>query len=236
MNSDTGKGPKSLDELFTGFIEQGVFDQLPPEVVERFRALAQVRVLSHGETLYRRGTTDRSVYVVTRGTVIVWSPGTDGRERPIHLLRPGFWLASPFTITGEPRLVTITASGTVEVVYVTGDDFDRLIEEQPILWRWVARLAAQNTDLFLTIIKGLLADGALPRLAARLAAMTRGEETIELSQAQLARLTGLSRNTVQRALDTLQRKGVVSAGYRRLIILDRSALEDIAAQGVATPA
>lgn len=236
MNGVTGKGPKQLDEIFTGFIAQGAFDQLPPEVAERFRALARVRILNHGETLYRRGATDRSVYVVTRGTVIVWSPGTDGRERPIHLLRPGFWLASPFTIAGEPRLVTITASGSVEVVFVTGDDFDGLLADEPMLERWVARLAAQNTDLLLNIIKGLLADGALPRLAARLAAMTRGEETIELSQAQLARLTGLSRNTVQRALDALQRRGVVSAGYRRLIILDRSALEEIAAQGVAASA
>ncbi len=222
-----------LDQAFGDFDTSGAFEGVSREAVRRLRALTTVRRLAEGALLYRRGDVRRDAYGVLDGTLMAWLPARRGGDRPIHIVGPGAWLTSPATVAGGHRLITVTANSDVHLAVLEGDAFIRLIRDEPDLWQWLARLGARNLDVVLDIVAGLLVEGALPRVAGRLIAMTARVDSIAVSQAQLAELTGLSRNTVQRTLNALEDKRLVRRGYRRLTVLDRDGLARLAVRAGA---
>jgi CRP/FNR family transcriptional regulator len=215
------------------FVNSDAFLSSYPDLCRDLAAAAQLRTLEDGAIAGAFGDTGRTVTGLVTGSLVLWLPLPDRSLRPLHLLRPGAWLVSFPLIYGQPRRVTFTASGTAQVVEVEEEAVDRLAEAYPVLWRWMTRVMAEHLDRALSVCAGLLADRPLPRIAARLLALSDDHATrsvaIELKQSDLALLSGLSRNTVSRTLGQLEAMGLIARGYRRLRVLDHAGLAQVAA-------
>jgi len=197
----------------------------------------RAQTLSDGQVAGRAGETTRTLTGLVQGNLVVWLPIADGSRRPLHVLRAGAWIASRPLIrhSGLPRRVDLVASGPVTVIRFEDDVVEDLVARHPVLWEWLLGVVGSHLDLTLDICSGLLAERPMPRIAARLLALTAeagdGQQVaIDLKQSDLALLSGVSRNTVSRTLGELEAMGVISRGYRRLRVLDRAGLERVAAQ------
>jgi CRP/FNR family transcriptional regulator len=215
------------------FVNSDAFLAGYPDVCRDLAAAAHLRTLEDGATAGAVGDPQRTITGLVAGSLVLWLPLQDGSLRPLHLLRPGAWLVSLPLIYGQPRRVTFTASGTAQVVQLDEEAVDRLVEAYPVLWRWITRIVAEHLDRALSVCAGLLADRPLPRIAARLLALsddhTSRTAAIELKQSDLALSSGLSRNTVSRTLGQLEAMGLIARGYRRLRVLDHTGLAQVAA-------
>lgn len=215
------------------FVSDDAFLSRHPELARDLAAAAQLRTLADGGVAGRAGELERSVTGLVEGALVVWLPIQDGSLRPLHVLRPGAWMVSLPLIKGTPRRVTFSASGATRVLYLDQDAVDRVVDAHPVIWRWFTQLAGEHLERTLGVCVGLLAERPLPRIAGRLLSLSSDtvgpNVAIELKQSDLALLSGLSRNTVSRTLGQLEGMGLIARGYRRLRILDRPGLAQVAA-------
>ena len=214
-------------------VDADAFLAADPDLARAVATAGRLRLLGDGELAAAVDERRRTITGLVAGTVLLWVALPDGSMRPLHVLRPGAWFASFPLLSGEARRIALSASGPVCVLHLDEPAVDRLVDTQPVIWRWLTQLAAQHLDRALATCAGLLAERPLPRIAGRLLALA-GEAVdpdaaIDLKQSDVALLSGLSRNTVSRTLGQLEASGLIARGYRRLRVLDRAGLARVAA-------
>lgn len=120
---------------------------------ERRRRLAQQarrELYDNGEKLVREGEQGDSLFVVDAGRAIVTKTGPTGATTAIELavLGPGDFFGEMSLLTGEPRSATVSAEGSCEVLVLSKDAMEPLMQEDPELAAALSRmLAARRLDL-----------------------------------------------------------------------------------------
>ncbi|RPI50988.1 MAG: hypothetical protein EHM56_10100, partial [Chloroflexi bacterium] len=98
------------------------------------RRLAGFTGLAHlrpGDTLYRQGEIDPTLYILYRGEAIVRERDRDGRERPRSYLKPVRAVGESSLFLQEPRDVTVVATTGSDWCYLTKADLDRYLDQYP---------------------------------------------------------------------------------------------------------
>ncbi|HSJ52987.1 MAG TPA: cyclic nucleotide-binding domain-containing protein [Anaerolineae bacterium] len=98
------------------------------------RRLAGFTGLAHlrpGDTLYRQGEIDPTLYVLYRGEAIVRERDRDGRERPRSYLKAVQSVGESSLFLQEPRDVTVVATTDSDWCYLTRPDLDRYLNKYP---------------------------------------------------------------------------------------------------------
>lgn len=217
----------------TRFVAANHFLAAHPDLARAVATAGRLELLDDGELSGALDEHRRTITGFVAGTVLLWVPLADGSMRPLHILRSGAWFASFQLLLGEPRRVALSASSPVWVLHLDEPAVDRVIGRQPMIWRWLTQLAAQQLDRALAACAVLSTERPLSRIAGRLLSLA-GEAVdpdtaIDLKQSDVALLSGLSRNTVSRTLGQLEASGLIARGYRRLRVLDRAGLARVAA-------
>jgi CRP-like cAMP-binding protein len=192
-----------------------------------------VQSLDPGETLYQAGDPSDAVVAVLSGAIAVSVHVPEFGPTVSHVMLPGAWFGEAAYI-GLPRTISVHATRPSRVAMLSRRDIDDLIHEDSSRWAWFSGLA---------ILNGLLAIGAAydlmqrdPRLRCiatllRLAGARHGAVTasgpieIDITQADLAHMANLSRNTVADILKDLRRERYIEWEYRRLRISDVARLK-----------
>jgi CRP/FNR family cyclic AMP-dependent transcriptional regulator len=142
-----------------------------------------------------------------------------------------------------PRSQDAVADMDSTVMVVSGKLLEEWLNEHPQYWRDIARLACGKLRLMLTAMED---NATLPieqRLVRRLlfAATNFGQSTtsevrkhLRLPQEYLARMLGVSRQTINKVLRSLENERVLSLHYAEVEILDFMAL--VAKAGMVDPA
>lgn len=102
-----------------------------------------------------------------------------------------------------------------------------LLERQPVYWREVALLMSHKLRLSLINIEQMSLMPASARLAHRLLMIAEGYGEIEqarrvlqLPQEDLAAMLGLSRQTINSLLKSLEQQGIIGLSYGAIEVLD----------------
>ena len=138
-------------------------------------------------------------------------------------------------IDGQPRTSDAVAIGVAQVLQLSPAVFRRLTSGNSEHYAAFARLVCEQYRKAMDYIV-TTANLPLPiRLVQRLAGLVHGQPsriggTIDLhvSQESLAEMVGGSRQSVNRALNTLESNGILSVGYGSLTVHDPAALEVLA--------
>jgi CRP/FNR family transcriptional regulator len=192
------------------------------------------RRIPHGEVIAHQGEDVRSLFLVTEGAVRLSSVTATGREAIIGLLGPGD-VFGEWALLDEPSPVEARSVGTTRLVGLPASSIRTLIERRPeaaeqLLRTVASRLHRTSAALELALVGDLRARVAarLRELAAHHGVAGRGGVRlgVPLTQGELARMVGASREAVNRTVGALTARGLVRSAGPWLVIRDPQALED----------
>ncbi|WP_433790128.1 Crp/Fnr family transcriptional regulator [Actinoplanes sp. CA-252034] len=203
---------------------------LPPERLDDLGRRARAARFAAGDLLRRAGASASDVVLLLSGTVVATHETAGGGE-----VWPGRWTGptiadKPAVLSGEPSPTGLRATTAVTARLLPAADFRRLLHDEPEVRDHV--LAALARDA-LAGRRELVRSATLPavaRVATRLLDQDPSRRTAwPGSQDDLARTLGLSRVTVNRALNRLSRAAAVRLSPNGVTVTDRSRLADFTA-------
>jgi CRP/FNR family transcriptional regulator, cyclic AMP receptor protein len=215
-----------------------LFRELSDRDLEELAQVAVPRRWLAGEAIFREGDPGDTCYVVRSGSVRVTRRHSDGRGITLAELREGdiFGELAMFG-DGETRSATVEATEDSEGVAILAGDLRRTMVGHPeiavaMLAGLADRIRQANERLsrqtFQTV-DGRVASALLGQVEA-LGGGDGGEGTREIliraTQAQIAQLSGSSRESASRFLAKLERAGVITTGRGKILVHDPAALRN----------
>jgi CRP/FNR family transcriptional regulator len=225
--------PDPLDRI-TLLRNVRVFAGLSEEDLAAIAEVSVSRRFDAGEVVFREGDGGDTCYIVRSGLARAVRQHSDGRSITLAHFGPGDIFGELAMFDEEPRSATVDVIEEVEVVAIPGRDMQRLMREHAAIAvklnaALAQRLRATNERLarqsFQTVQSRVAAVLAQMVAAARSGNDGEGDVVIALTQADLAKLAGSSRESASRFLATLERSGVITQGRGRLTVHDPEALE-----------
>lgn len=211
----------------------GWFGQISPERRVQLVAEAQVRPVAEGARLYGTGDPPNGLWAVLEGKVQLKGYPAVGMELRLPTFGPGSWFGETSTLDGLPRQTDAVAFEAGRVLHIPPAAVTRAAEAQPELYRDLGVLACQHQRVALSFIAMTMAHPVPVRLALLLAGQSQdGCVVTKMRQEDLAMLVGVSRQTLNRRLNALQRKNIVRLAYGEITVLDLPRLLAVGANGV----
>ena len=214
--------------------------QLSREDAEALLARVRRRTIKPGTKLVRAASAGDEVVLLLSGRVRVVAYGVDRREVVLALRGPGELIGEMAALGAGRRTATAIALDEVEAGLLEASELRAFLREHPdaaiVLIRMVVRRLAEATrdviDLATQDSVGRLAK-RLVDLSAEHGKLTSGGTRIELAltQHELARWTGATRETVSRALRLMRQLGWVATDRKTITVLDPSALRERSGAG-----
>lgn len=213
-----------------------IFSSLEPEQLSPLTSKLRRRQYKRGEVIFHQDDPADWMHIIVEGRVRISISSEDGREKDIAVLQQGECFGEMALIDGSNRSATATAAEYSETLALHRQDFLDLLRDHPLV---VARTTSMLTSRLRSVnqMVGDLAFLDVPRRLAKqlmeLAETYAGDGgrhdpvEIPLSQEELARLVGASRETISRALNSFRQLGILTTSHRRITITDRGALERI---------
>jgi CRP-like cAMP-binding protein len=217
-----------------------LFGGLPQDSLDRLASLATRRSFDKGEVVFAQGDPGDALYGVAAGRVRISASGAAGQEVFLNIMEPGDTFGEIAVMDGLPRTASATALDAATLVIVKRSDFLDLVEREPKLaihllkllcerLRWTSELVEENVFLAgpARLAKRLL---ILASLHGRATAPGRLE--LRISQAELARFLGISRQIVNQHLSEWRRCRWVDIGRSQIMILNPDALRWLIAESM----
>ncbi|MBV9915169.1 MAG: Crp/Fnr family transcriptional regulator [Solirubrobacterales bacterium] len=214
--------------------------QLGSEDADALVGLIRRRKVRRSQPILRAGAAGEEVVLVLDGRVKLVAYGADHREVVLALRGPGELLGDMAALSGQRRTATVVAVDDVEVGFLRADDFRGFLREHPdaalVLIRTLVRRLSEATrdvvDLATRDSVGRIAKRLLELSAEHGAPAGPGRRIeLSLSQDELARWTGATRETVSRALRLMRQLGWVATDHRTITVLDAAALRERVGEG-----
>lgn len=210
------------------------FSALPAPLQQALLAAAQVRQLTPGQVLFRRGDPPCGLYAVVAGGIRIGAVNASGKEALLTLVEAPYWFGEIALFDDQSRTHDAFAEGATTLLLVPQAQLLRLLEQQPQYWRDIALLMSQKLRLAFIALEEMSLLPAAPRLARRLLLIAEnygeGEprRLIHLPQEQLALMLSISRQTTNQILKELAAQGIVRLTYGEIEILDLPRLRQAA--------
>jgi len=189
------------------------------------------RHYAKGQWLYQVGEESEAIFGLGEGALDVLIPISDDDQVTIHRAEPGFWIGDSGLLAGSRRVISVVAVAPSRVLTIPASHVRRLVAEHPELWRCFYELAHRNGTLAVATLAEVLALSPEARLARMLLRLADAKGEVQATQFDLARLLGVTRSSLQRALGHLQDEGSVRTGYGVIVVADRARLEKAVAAG-----
>ncbi len=201
------------------------FSRLPPAL--QSRVVDEVFTLSgdKGDVLLRAGEPVEGWYAVLSGLVKLQSQSTQGRLSVFLGVAAGDWFGEGSALKSETRRYEVVALRETSLLCLPLPVFEQLCATSLAFNH--ALVAQMNMRLAqsMAVIEAGRIHSPEQRVALYLSGLFwHGMKKINLSQEELGQLVGLSRQTVNRALQQMQRKELVSLDFGRVTIRNEAAL------------
>lgn len=226
--------PTEEREAATLLAQVPVFETLAPAQLTRVAAVAVPRSFDARHVIFREGDASDTCYIVRNGHARAIRAHGDGRTITLAHFGPGDIFGELAMFDDERRSATVETLERLDAIAVLGPDMRRLLREHPdiavkLVISLGRRLRAANERIsrqsFQTVqsrvagVLGQLVDQAQGEGAAA------GDVLVTVTQADVAKLAGSSRESASRFLAVLERAGVVTQGRGRLTVHDPEALK-----------
>ena len=210
-----------------------VFETLTDDDLERVAEVAVTRGFMGGDVIFREGDESDTCYVVRKGHARAVRVHPDGRELSLAHFGPGDIFGELAMFDNESRSATVEALDKLDAVAITGPDMRRLMREHPdMAVKLVISLGRKLRDA-----NERLANQSFQTVQSRVAVVLAGlvkaaqsegagnaDVLVKITQADIAKLAGSSRESASRFLAVLERAGILTQGRGRLTVHDPDAL------------
>lgn len=212
--------PKAIEIL----LRIGWLSLLPKQVQKNLLDVSEIRNSPAKSLLYSLEDPPGGLYGIVDGFVDVLAAPGPFQMRLVHVAGPGWWTGEAAAVSRGGRRVEVHTRTNATTIYIPAPNLERLGERDPAIWRQLATLTVRHLDLTMLYAASFASTDLVLRL---LMALMRtigpsielgGTFSLPLGQADLAELTGLSRNTVSRLLSRLSDEGCVERHYASLTV------------------
>lgn len=213
-----------------------LLDALSQEQKRQVEQATQMLQLRRGERAYLPGDPSDRIFLLKSGVIKIAAVGADGRESILALLHPGDIFGELAVVDDSPRDHLAEAFQDAVICAMNRDLMLRLIRESPELGYQVTKILGFRLRTFRSRVEELLCRSAQARLAQALLDLA-GEHGVpdadgvliplRLSQRDLGKLVGLSRETVNGVLQEFRQRGLVEADRRTIRIREPEALRAV---------
>jgi CRP-like cAMP-binding protein len=193
-----------------------------------------LRTFNKRQLLIRAESTVDHVFFIVEGRVSQYDITPSGNEVTVNVFKPGAFFPMSSAINNTPNHYFFEASIKTIAHAVPTADAVRFLKDNPdILFDLLARVY-RGADGILRRMTHLMGGDAKTRLSFELlnAAYRFGEQQrdgsilINLSEGDLARHSGLARETISRLMQSLKNDGLVEIGSGGIVLKDIRKLED----------
>jgi len=215
-----------------------LFRGLPQAAIDRLASLAVRRSFDKGAVVFAQGDEGDALYGVAAGRVRISACGAGGQEVFLNIMEPGDTFGEIAVMDGLPRTAAATAIDQTTLIVIKRQDFLQLLEREPQLaihllkllcerLRWTSEIVEESAFLAgeARLAKRLLILASLHGRAAEIGVLELG-----ISQAELARFLGISRQIVNQHLSEWRRRGWIEVARSRIIIRNAEALRQLSAE------
>jgi CRP/FNR family transcriptional regulator len=205
-----------------------VFRSLDETELARLASACRERTYGAGELVFLRGDPGDCLYIVVSGAVAVSLASDAGRDVLLAVLGPGKSFGELAVVDGGPRVATVTARQRTVLVVVPRQAVTDVMARQPsVMSALLTSMAALVRRLDEQACDAALLD--LPRrvekylaAAARTSSSDRSRDElvpvdIAITQGDLARQIGGSRQQVNRVLMSLEAAGSIERLGHRIV-------------------
>ncbi|MGW7428750.1 Crp/Fnr family transcriptional regulator [Streptomyces sp. NPDC054861] len=189
------------------------------------------------EILMHEGERSRHVVLLRSGFVKVTARLANGHEALLAIRVGGDIVGEMAAMDDAPRSATVTACGDIAASIVRESDLRLFLDTRPQAALAIAGIVSQRlrwANRRRVEFGGFPVKVRLARVLAELAAsyghrVPRGLVIgVDLTQPELAALTGSAEVTIHKALAELRRDDLITTGYRRTTVLDLDRLRRVA--------
>lgn len=175
--------------------------------------------LAAGQTAYLEGDASTGLWIVLTGLLRLELPVGRDRAALIGLAPAGAVFGRSRTGGADGRIVSARAARATHALQVSDAAIARIADRDGRMWRALSEAVQNQLDATLVTLAQTLCLPPRSRIAARLALLAQ-DGVAEVSQSDLAELTGLSRKAVNGHLQAFAAQGLIHCGYGRITIAD----------------
>jgi len=221
-------------ELVDQITEIPLFNGLPREQVDKIGNIVVDKRYRKGQTLFSEGSKANGFYIIISGKIKVYKVSLDGKEQILHIFAKGeFFGEVPMFAGGNypAHAETLEAS---RVLFIPRNEFIELLHGEPSLALNMLGILCQRLRRFTHLIEDLSLKEVPGRLAAYFLYLSNPEKgsdmfELDITKAQLASFLGTIPETLSRILSRMSQQQFIQVEGRRIRLLDRQALENLAA-------
>ncbi|HXD42602.1 MAG TPA: Crp/Fnr family transcriptional regulator [Ramlibacter sp.] len=179
-----------------------------------------------GEVVLRAGDPPQGWYALLSGFVKLQSPALNEQMAALLALTGGEWFGEDAVMQRQPRRYEVVALRDSELLCLPRAQFDELLCTNPAFNRAVLGHLNHRLGQMVSIIESQRTGTLEQRLALHLSrAFWHGLRKLNLCQEELGSLAGMSRQTANRGLKELERRGLVTLRFGRVEAVDQGALD-----------
>jgi len=207
--------------------ELGWLRNLPSAFCTALLAGSNLRRFGAGEVVFHRDDPALDFLGLVDGLLYVYSDAGEDGHKLTFVAHPGWWAGSIAIVGNSDRRGTVMARADSTLLSVPRMHVESLARRDSAAWRHVAANIAANYDSLALLLTAHCHPDPRARLLISLHRLHRfndGATIFPLTQAELAEMSGLSRNSANRAMRQFVSEGLIETGYGWLRIVNPIAL------------
>lgn len=205
--------------------ERGWLSEQPESLRDWIARNGRWKTYERGQVIYAFGDPADAIYGLGEGAVEATLPLVGEEEVTLHRAELGFWIGEAAILARAPRVISLQAATTCRLFRVPGAALRGLLDRQPEFWPGFCALSLLNASTAVQLLAEALSLSSRARLSRVLLRLSASETRVEANQFDLARLIGMNRSSLRRALTSLEECGAVEQHYGSIIVRNRAALE-----------
>ncbi|MBI4286970.1 MAG: Crp/Fnr family transcriptional regulator [Chloroflexi bacterium] len=206
-----------------------IFRDLNKEELQEIHDIVNMVTVRKGRIFYRPEEEAEVLFLLKRGKVLVYTITDEGKRLIIETIGPGMSFGEmPLTAQSMHRAFAEAAEDS-QVCVLSRGDLERLLIRKPQVAIRIVQSLSQRLEDTQAKLQETTFRNATARLCRSLLRVARDTSELPgLTHQELADSTGLSRETVTNILSHLRAHGLVKLGKRKIAILDRAGLQELA--------
>lgn len=205
---------------------------LTPDQMDIVRQHTTLRRFDAGSTVCLRGSPAMHWLGVVDGMLKVDTITSDGRSTTFAGVAGGAWFGEGATLKGEARPYSVVAIRDTSVAFMPRYTFIGLIDESRPFSRWVIDHLNARLGHYIALVESMRLQDVTGRVAYSLSELFNPRlfpatnRNLQISQEEIARLCGLSRQNVNRELHRLEKAGLLQIRYGVIEVIDLAGLQN----------
>jgi len=213
-----------------------IFNGLPEDQIAAVKQIALEKKVNKGEILFSEGDEGKGFFVIAEGRLKVFKVSPEGKEQILHILGPGQPFGEVSVFAGQRFPANAQALEKTLVLFLPRAAIVNLIAANPSLALNMLAVMSIKLRQFAVQIENLSLKEMPARLSSYLIFLAEEQDaddvvTLNISKGQLASILGTIPETLSRIFARLSGQNLIRVEGKKITLLDRSGLEDLADYG-----